>query len=71
MYIATDASGDVTKGTADQSGNGRIRQNYLESSNVDVVKEMVNMIAAQRAYEVISKSIKTSDEMLRTATNLK
>ncbi len=71
MYVATDASGDVTKGTADQNGNGRIRQKYLESSNVDVVKEMVNMIAAQRAYEVISKSIKTSDEMLRTATNLK
>ena len=43
----------------------------MMDENVEVVKEMVNMIAAQRAYEVISKSIKTSDEMLRTATNLK
>lgn len=71
LYSATEASGTATSGTAGENGRGGIRQGYLEGSNVDVVKEMVNMIAAQRAYEVISKSIKNSDEMLRTASNLK
>jgi flagellar basal-body rod protein FlgG len=71
LFIETEASGTGTEGTPLSSGYGGIRQGYLEASNVEVVKEMVNMIAAQRAYEVISKSIKTSDEMLRTATNLK
>ena len=71
LFRETEASGNVTLGTANENGHGGIRQGFLEGSNVDVVKEMVNMIAAQRAYEVISKSIKTSDEMLRTATNLK
>ena len=71
LYIVTNASGQATKGTPDQNGRGRLRQGFLEASNVDVVKEMVTMISAQRAYEVISKSIKTSDEMLRTATNIK
>ena len=71
LFIETEASGTVTKGTPNENGRGGVRQGFLEGSNVDVVKEMVNMIAAQRAYEVISKSIKTSDEMLRTATNLK
>jgi len=71
LFKETEASGPVTLGAANQNGHGGIRQGFLEGSNVDVVKEMVNMIAAQRAYEVISKSIKTSDEMLRTATNLK
>ena len=71
MFVETDASGTPTDGNPNQNGHGGIRQGFLEASNVEVVKEMVNMIAAQRAYEVISKSIKTSDEMLRTATNLK
>ncbi len=71
LFIETEASGTVTKGSANENGRGGIRQGFLESSNVDVVKEMVDMIAAQRAYEVISKSIKTSDEMLRTASSLK
>ncbi|RKJ43963.1 flagellar basal-body rod protein FlgG, partial [bacterium 1XD42-8] len=46
-------------------------QGYLEASNVQVVDEMVNMIVAQRAYEMNSKAINTSDEMLQTANNLK
>jgi len=71
LYGETPASGSVTTNTPGTSGTGLIRQGFLESSNVEVVKEMVDMIAAQRAYEIISKSIKTSDEMLRTATNLK
>ncbi|MCM8528280.1 MAG: flagellar basal-body rod protein FlgG [Lentisphaeraceae bacterium] len=71
LFMQTDASGTVTKGPPNEGGRGGIRQSFLEGSNVEVVKEMVDMIAAQRAYEVISKSIKTSDEMLRTASQLK
>ena len=71
LFIQTDASGTVTKGAPNENGRGGIRQSFLEGSNVEIVKEMVDMIAAQRAYEVISKSIKTSDEMLRTASQLK
>jgi flagellar basal-body rod protein FlgG len=71
LFVETEASGSASSGTPSSDGYGGIRQGFLEASNVEVVKEMVNMIAAQRAYEVISKSIKNSDEMLRTASNLK
>ena len=71
LYAESPSSGTPTNIPPGTSGTGIIRQGFLESSNVEVVKEMVNMIASQRAYEIISKSIKTSDEMLRTATNLK
>ena len=71
LYVETTASGTPISANASESGNGLILQNNLESSNVQVVREMVDMIAAQRAYEIISKSIKTSDEMLRNVTNLK
>ena len=54
-----------------QSGLGQIDQGYLEMSNVKVVDEMVNMIVAQRAYEMNSKAITTSDEMSQIANNLK
>ncbi|MCK5508882.1 MAG: flagellar basal body rod protein FlgG, partial [Desulfobacterales bacterium] len=50
---------------------GTISQGYLEMSNVSVVDEMVNMITAQRAYEINSKAIQASDEMLQMANNLK
>ena len=46
-------------------------QGYLETSNVNIVEEMVNMIQAQRAYEINSKSIQTSDEMLKNIAELK
>ena len=46
-------------------------QNYLEGSNVQVADEMVNLIVAQRAYEMNSKAITTTDEMMQTANNLK
>jgi flagellar basal-body rod protein FlgG len=52
-------------------GFGTIAQGFLEMSNVKVVDEMVNMIIAQRAYEVNSKAIQTADDMLGTANNLK
>ena len=48
-----------------------VRQNYLEGSNVEVATEMVNLIVAQRAYQLNSKAITTSDEMLEQANNLK
>jgi len=70
LYIETAASGEVVTGTAGEDGFGTILQGYLEMSNVNVVDEMVDMITAQRAYEMNSKAITTSDEMLKTATNL-
>ena len=50
---------------------GTIAQGYLEMSNVDVVREMVNMITSQRAYEVSSKAIKAADEMLQMANSIR
>lgn len=67
----TDASGDPLPGTPGQDGLGTLSQGYLEMSNVKVVEEMVNMILAQRAYEVNSKSIQSADEMLNIANNLR
>ncbi|ACB09549.1 MULTISPECIES: flagellar basal-body rod protein FlgG [Thermotoga] len=71
LYIATPASGDPIEGVPGQDGFGAIKQGFLEKSNVDVVREMVDMITAQRAYEFNSRVIQTADEMLRTATNVK
>jgi flagellar basal-body rod protein FlgG len=71
LYTATSVSGDAIPGTAGEGGYGTIAQGYLEMSNVSVVDEMVNMITAQRAYEINSKSIQTADEMLQMANNIK
>jgi flagellar basal-body rod protein FlgG len=71
IYLPTDASGAATTGTAGQNGLGTIAQGILEMSNVDVATEMVNMIVSQRAYEINSKAVTASDEMLQTANNLK
>lgn len=71
LYKETDASGIPILGTPGQDGMGEINQGYLEASNVEVVEEMVNMIVAQRAYEVSSKAIKTTEDMLYLANNLK
>lgn len=71
LYLKTAASGEVTVGTAGKDGRGTISQGNLELSNVSVVDEMVNMITAQRAYEINSKSIQAADEMLQLANNLK
>ena len=54
-----------------QNGLGQIDQGYLEMSNVAVVDEMVNMIVAQRAYEMNSKAIQTADDMSQIANTLK
>jgi len=71
LYLKTEASGDETIGTAGKDGRGTLSQGNLEMSNVSVVDEMVNMITAQRAYEINSKSIQAADEMLQMANNLK
>jgi flagellar basal-body rod protein FlgG len=70
LYRATEASGEEIFLEAEEM-NTKIVQGYLESSNVQVVDEMVKMITAQRAYEINSKAITTSDEMMQLVNNLK
>lgn len=70
-FLPTEASGDPVEGNPGVDGLGTVAQGYLEMSNVDVVEEMVNMIAGQRAYEISSKSIKAADEMMQMANNIK
>jgi flagellar basal-body rod protein FlgG len=71
LLIQTSASGDPITDVPAQSGLGQIDQGYLEMSNVKVVDEMVNMIVAQRSYEMNSKAIQTADDMAGIANNLK
>lgn len=71
LYSETTASGTAQQGNPGENGFGTVVQNYLESSNVNIVDEMVNMIQAQRAYEINSKSIQTADEMLSKIGDLK
>jgi flagellar basal-body rod protein FlgG len=67
LYAETAASGSAQVGPAGLEGRGSIRQGALEGSNVNVVQELVDMIETQRAYEVNSKMITATDEMLKTA----
>ncbi len=71
LFQVTEASGDAVQGTPGVDGVGTIAQGYLEISNVNVVEEMVNMIIAQRAYELNSKAIQTADAMMERAYHLK
>lgn len=71
LYVETDASGAAAAGTPGQDNVGTIAQGFLEMSNVEIVDEMVQMIVGQRAYEINSKAVTTSDAMLQIATNLK
>jgi len=70
-FIPSPSSGEVTEVQPGTDGVGTLLQGYLEASNINVVEEMVNMILSQRAYEANSKVIKTADEMLRDANNVK
>jgi flagellar basal-body rod protein FlgG len=70
LFMESAASGDPEVGTPAANGFGYIRGGTLEKANVEVVTELVNLIVAQRAYEMNSKSIKTSDEMMRTANEI-
>jgi flagellar basal-body rod protein FlgG len=71
LYQETPASGTPETGNAGEQGFGTIMQGYTESSNVNLVEEMVNLITAQRAYEINSKSIQASDEMLQNVAQMK
>jgi flagellar basal-body rod protein FlgG len=71
LYKVSNASGEALAGRPGFDGMGKTIHKFLEMSNVSVVREMVNMIVAQRAYEFNSKAIQTSDNMLGTATSLK
>ncbi len=71
LYVVTDASGEPIISMPGEEGTGTIMQGYVEASNVQIVDEMVNMITTQRAYEIVSKSIQVSEEMMQVANNLK
>src|SRR5215470_14079412 len=71
LFKETTASGAPTVGVAGQAGFGTVLQGYLEGSNVNVVSEITNLIQAQRAYEMNSKSIETADQMMQTITQLR
>jgi len=71
LYTESLASGTPETGTPGENGYGTVQQGYLEMSNVKVVQEMVNMIVAQRAYEVNSKSVQSADEMMQESNNLR
>jgi len=70
LFRETTASGAAQTGTPGEDGFGTLLQTYLEGSNVNIVEEMANMISTQRAYEINSKTIQTSDEMMQTTNNL-
>lgn len=71
LFKQTAASGTPFQGTPGTDGLGLIHQGYIETSNVDVVQEMVDMIEAQRAYELNSKTVKTTEDMYRTVSQMK
>ncbi|QHM90204.2 MULTISPECIES: flagellar basal-body rod protein FlgG [Acetobacter] len=71
LFTETTSSGDPIVGTPESTGFGTIRQGFLEESAVNAVTEITDLITAQRAYEMNSKAITASDEMLETLTNLK
>ena len=62
---------DDGSGTPGSTGFGTLQQGFLETSNVNVVEEITNLISAQRAYEMNSKVIETSDQMLQTVSNIR
>ncbi|HTP96734.1 MAG TPA: flagellar basal-body rod protein FlgG [Burkholderiales bacterium] len=70
LYQETSASGTASANTPGTNGLGLLNAGYVETSNVNVVEELVNMIQTQRAYEMNSKSIQTSDQMLQRLTQM-
>jgi flagellar basal-body rod protein FlgG len=70
LYLETASSGAPTPNTPGSSGAGVLNQNYVETSNVNVAEELVSMITTQRAYELNSKVVSTSDQMLARLTQL-
>ena len=70
LYFESSASGTPTVGIAGSNGTGTLKQGFVETSNVNVVEELVAMIQAQRAYEINSKAIQTADQMLAKLAQL-
>ncbi len=70
LFLETGSSGTPTPSDPGQNGAGSVQQNYVETSNVDVAEELVSMIEAQRAYELNSKVVTTSDQMLARLTQM-
>ena len=71
MLLATPASGQAQLAAPGQPGHGQVLQGFIESSNVNVVNEITSLITAQRAYEMNSKVITASDEMLSTLSRMR
>lgn len=71
IFQQTAASGEPIAGAPGEDGRGMLRQGFLETSNVQVVTEMIDLITSQRAYEVNSKVVQASDEMLRNVNNMR
>jgi flagellar basal-body rod protein FlgG len=71
LHRRTEASGTEETGTPNLAGMGTVQQGWLELSNVKVIEEMVNLIKAQRAYEINSKSIQAADEMMSMSNRLR
>ena len=71
LFIPTEASGEPIYGNPGEDGLGQVMQGYLEKSNVDVAQEMINLIVAQRSYEINSKAVKTADELLALINSMK
>jgi len=70
LYSETEASGTATTGIPGESGFGTIQSSFLEKSNVQMVTELVNLITAQRAYEINARAIRAGDDMLQTANQI-
>ncbi len=70
LFVETPASGQPAVGFPGEDGFGRVLQGHLESSNVELVQEMVDMITAMRAYEINSKAVQSGEEMAQIANNL-
>jgi flagellar basal-body rod protein FlgG len=70
QYLETSASGEPIRGYANEGGFGRLMQGALEASNVEIVREMTDMIAAQRAYEINARAITAGDQMMQMTNDL-
>lgn len=71
LFMPTASSGDPITDVPGNEGLGTISQGFVELSNVNIVEEMINMIISQRAYEMNSKAVQASDEMMQAANNMK
>ena len=70
QYTETPASGQAIQGYPQDEGFGRVMQGMLESSNVEIVQEMTDMIAAQRAYEINAKAVKAGQDMMQATSDI-